>query len=183
MTDLELGDRVALNGVLTCGSCRWCQQGETTQCPSMAAIGFAIDGGLAERLVWAADHVVKLPDNVSSEEAALVGAALSGIEGATVVVTDVHQPYEATVIVAPGRVEGHSVALEFGLGLCVVGTALNPTSRVDRQLRGRAGRQGAFGASKLLVSAQDNPIAFSRQASSLAELVVLAPPTNGGRVS
>ena len=118
-----------------------------------------------------------------SEEAALVGAALSGIEGATVGVNDGPQPHRATVRVTPGRIEGNPIVLEFGLGLCVVGTALNPTSRVDRQLRGRAGRQGAFGASKLLVSAQDNPIAFSRQASSLAELVVLAPPTNGGRVS
>lgn len=34
VTDLELGDRVALNGVLSCGTCRWCQQGDTTQCPS-----------------------------------------------------------------------------------------------------------------------------------------------------
>ena len=117
----------------------------------------------------------------SREEAALVGAALSGIDGATVSVADGHN--ETTVIVVRGRVDGPPIALDFGLGLCVVGTALNPTSRVDRQLRGRAGRQGAFGASKLLVSAQDNPIAFSRQAASLPEHVALAPPRNGRRVS
>lgn len=38
----------------------------------MAAVGFARDGGLAEYLVWPATQVVKLPDNVSSEAAALV---------------------------------------------------------------------------------------------------------------
>ena len=117
----------------------------------------------------------------SREEAALVGTALSGIEGTTVSVADGHN--EATVLVVHGMVEAHSIVLEFGLGLCVVGTALNPTSRVDRQLRGRAGRQGAFGASKLLVSAQDNPIAFSRQAESLPELMAPATPPIGHRVS
>lgn len=109
----------------------------------------------------------------SREEAALVGAALSGIEGATVDAAD--GPHQDMVIVVPKTpgVEGHAISLEFGLGLCVVGTALNPTSRVDRQLRGRAGRQGAFGSSKLLVSAEENPIAFSRQAESLHQLEAL----------
>ncbi len=65
------GDRVALNSVLTCGTCFWCARGETAQCLGMASIGFAIDGGLAERLVWPSGQLVKLPDHVSSEEAAL----------------------------------------------------------------------------------------------------------------
>ncbi len=69
------GDRVVINGVLTCGACRWCIGGDETQCPSMAAVGFAIDGGLADYLVWPASQLVKLPDEVSSEEAALVEPA------------------------------------------------------------------------------------------------------------
>ena len=38
----------------------------------MAAVGFAVDGGLAERIVWRADQLVKLPDEIDSQEAALV---------------------------------------------------------------------------------------------------------------
>lgn len=75
VTGFNDGDRVVINGVLSCNECRWCRQGETTQCPSMAAVGFAIDGGLAEYMVWCADQVIKLPDNVSSEQAALVEPA------------------------------------------------------------------------------------------------------------
>ncbi len=71
----NMGDRVVLNGVLACRTCRWCRLGETSQCPSMAAIGFAIDGGLAESLVWPAEQTVVLPANVSSKEAALVEPA------------------------------------------------------------------------------------------------------------
>ena len=37
----------------------------------MAAVGFGIDGGLAERLVWRSDQLVKIPIDLSSEEAAL----------------------------------------------------------------------------------------------------------------
>ena len=69
--DVAPGDRVAINGVLTCGDCYWCTSGELTQCPGMAAVGFGIDGGLAERLVWRSDQLVKIPSDLSSAEAAL----------------------------------------------------------------------------------------------------------------
>ena len=69
------GDRVVINGVLTCGQCQWCRSDQEPQCPSMAAVGFAIDGGLAEHMVWPASQVIRLPDAVSSEEAALVEPA------------------------------------------------------------------------------------------------------------
>lgn len=46
------------------------------------------------------------------------------------------------------------------LGLYVIGTEMNYSSRIDRQLRGRAGRQGAFGASRFIVSLEDRMFAF-----------------------
>ena len=67
--------RVVINGILTCGRCRWCTTGQTQQCPVMAPVGFASDGGLAEYLVWPASHLVPLPENVTSKEAALVEPA------------------------------------------------------------------------------------------------------------
>lgn len=70
--DVELGTRVAVHGILTCGTCSWCRKGYTSQCPFIAPIGFARDGGLAEFLCWPASHVIPLPNHVSSEEAALV---------------------------------------------------------------------------------------------------------------
>ncbi len=73
--DVAGGTRVALNTVLTCGKCRWCQSGRTMQCPSMAVAGFDRDGGLAEFMVWPASQVVPLPANVTSRQAALVEPA------------------------------------------------------------------------------------------------------------
>ena len=46
-----------------------------------------------------------------------------------------------------------------GLGLYVVGSELNASRRVDRQLWGRSGRQGAYGASRSILSLEDRMIA------------------------
>ena len=72
VSNVSVGDRAVINGVLTCGKCWGCTHGQEHQCPSMAAVGFGIDGGLAEYMVWPAPHVIRLPDNVNSQEAALV---------------------------------------------------------------------------------------------------------------
>ena len=54
-----------------------------------------------------------------------------------------------------GNGAGRVVTLEFGLGLCVIATEMNRSRRADRQLRGRTARQGAFGSSRLVLSAED----------------------------
>ena len=73
--NVKSGDRVVINGMLSCGQCWWCRKGETTQCQSVSTVGFGADGGLAEQMVWRADQVIRLPDQVSSEAAALVEPA------------------------------------------------------------------------------------------------------------
>ena len=41
-------------------------------------------------------------------------------------------------------------------GLAIIGTERHDSRRVDRQLRGRAGRQGDVGSSQFYVSLEDN---------------------------
>ena len=72
VSNINIGDRVAINGVLTCKKCWWCTHGQEQQCQSMGAVGFATDGGLAEYMVWPGSQVISLPDTVSSRDAALV---------------------------------------------------------------------------------------------------------------
>ena len=72
VTQHRTGERAAIVGVLTCGRCRCCRSGETAQCPSLASVGFAADGGLAEYTLWPASHVLTLPEGVTSRQAALV---------------------------------------------------------------------------------------------------------------
>ncbi|MBI2964817.1 MAG: alcohol dehydrogenase catalytic domain-containing protein [Chloroflexi bacterium] len=82
VTGLKPGDRVAVEDVITCGTCYWCRKGEFSSCPSMAVTGFSADGGLAEFVVWRADHCIKLPASVSDEEAPLVEPATVAVHAA-----------------------------------------------------------------------------------------------------
>ena len=65
-------------------------------------------------------------------------------------------------------IEGASdeISMEFGLGLHVIGTEMNEAARVDRQLRGRSGRQGQHGSSRFVLSLEDRPfVTASRRLS------------------
>ena len=98
------------------------------------------------------------------EEAVLLRKALGARNGLTTVRDDAGASPYATVLAVFKRPGGPSadrkVRLEFGLGLYVLGTEKNQASRVDRQLRGRSGRQGAFGASRFILSLEDRFLQF-----------------------
>ena len=59
------------------------------------------------------------------------------------------------------------VQLPFGLGLIVIITSLPGSARAERQIRGRTGRQGSFGASKVAVYVNDPALAFSVRQSDI----------------
>src|SRR5919201_2203955 len=44
----KVGDHVAPDVVIYCGSCYWCQRHQVNLCQHMAALGLMADGGLAE---------------------------------------------------------------------------------------------------------------------------------------
>ena len=73
---LAVGDRVALPWLaLACGRCRYCIAGRETYCQSPQYMGYTIDGGYAEYAVGYASHVVRVPDAVSSIDAAPITCA------------------------------------------------------------------------------------------------------------
>jgi (R,R)-butanediol dehydrogenase/meso-butanediol dehydrogenase/diacetyl reductase len=79
---VRVGQRVAVNDVITCGQCHWCQSGRQAVCPAMGIAGLSGDGGLAEFMAWPASHVVPLPDSVSDEEAALCETTMVAVHAA-----------------------------------------------------------------------------------------------------
>lgn len=56
------------------------------------------------------------------------------------------------------------------LGLFALIASLPRSARVERQLRGRTGRQGGFGASKMMLYVNDPALAFSRRQGDLLAL-------------
>lgn len=73
---LAVGDRVALPWLgKACGTCRYCITGHETYCTAPAYMGYTIDGSYAEYALAYASHAVKVPDAVSSFDAAPITCA------------------------------------------------------------------------------------------------------------
>lgn len=68
---IKVGDRVG-NAWLhyACGECEYCLTARETLCHQQENSGYSVDGGFAEYFKVPADYVGKIPDGLSSEEAA-----------------------------------------------------------------------------------------------------------------
>lgn len=68
----KLGDRVIVNPMLYCGKCKYCKAGDTNLCDKSDCMGWARNGGFAEK-VAVPDYTLNfLPEGVSFEIGALV---------------------------------------------------------------------------------------------------------------
>jgi propanol-preferring alcohol dehydrogenase len=72
VTDFQVGDRVCLNYMITCGRCKYCVQGTEQFCIEGKMIGKNINGGYAEKITVPIRGIFKLPDSVSFEHAAVM---------------------------------------------------------------------------------------------------------------
>jgi len=69
--DLQIGDRVGVPWVhWTCGECEFCLEGNENLCSRQKITGVTVDGGYAEVVKAPASHALKIPDGLSSLEAA-----------------------------------------------------------------------------------------------------------------
>ena len=83
VTHLKVGDRVALEPGKTCGKCEFCKTGRYNLCPDV--IFFAtppVDGVFQEYVAHEAGLCFKIPDNMTTEEAALIEPLAVGMHAA-----------------------------------------------------------------------------------------------------
>lgn len=83
VTNLKIGDRVALEPGKTCGECEFCKSGKYNLCPDV--IFFAtppIDGVFQEYVAHKASLCFKLPESVSTMEGALIEPLAVGFHAA-----------------------------------------------------------------------------------------------------
>ncbi len=92
--EFDIGDRVTVEIHAGCGQCKRCRQGMYTSCHNYGlnygdvdkghrANGFTTDGGFAEYAVNNINTVIKVPDDMSDEEATLVVTAGTSMYGLT----------------------------------------------------------------------------------------------------
>jgi L-iditol 2-dehydrogenase len=70
--DLSPGDKVIFTPQVTCGRCYLCTHGMYHICESLKVMGFQTSGAAQEYFVVDADKVLKVPDHVSLDQAAMV---------------------------------------------------------------------------------------------------------------
>lgn len=90
-TDLKVGDRVVVNPLLPCGHCLVCQEGKIHLCPNLNLIGIDRDGAFAEYTKADINRIIKIPNSLSMEIAALaepVAVAVHAVKKAQLSVGD-----------------------------------------------------------------------------------------------
>lgn len=82
-TDLKIGDRITALPISPCGNCEACETGNPQYCSETwtHAIGLSLDnpGGLTSTIAIRPDMVLKLPDNITDEEGAMVEPTAVGL--------------------------------------------------------------------------------------------------------
>src|ERR1700722_12834145 len=69
--DLRIGDRVGAPWIYwTCGECEFCREGNENLCSRQKITGVTVNGGYAEFVKVPASHAVRIPDSLSSVQAA-----------------------------------------------------------------------------------------------------------------
>jgi len=83
ITSLQKGDRVAVAPLVPCGECCYCERGKPAHCEQYSFVGSREQGAMSEYVAVDERNVIKIPDEVSEDEAALLEpltVALHGIE-------------------------------------------------------------------------------------------------------
>ncbi len=71
VTALRAGDRVAVEGIASCGACRYCVAGSYHYCARLGIVGMTIPGGFADYLTAPARHCFPVPTGLDFATAAL----------------------------------------------------------------------------------------------------------------
>ena len=76
VTDLKVGDKVALEPGITCGHCEFCKSGRYNLCPDVVFLATPpVQGCNEDYITFPADMCFKLPEGMSTKEGAQIGRA------------------------------------------------------------------------------------------------------------
>ncbi len=161
--EFALGDRVAVEIHAGCGQCKRCRSGMYTSCLNYGknygavnkghrANGFTTDGGFCEYQVNNINTLVRVPDDMSDEEATLIVTAGTSMYGLTELGGLVAG--ESVAVIGPGAIGLLAAAVAKALGaspVILVGT---------RDSRLEIGRQ--LGADVIVNSRNEDPVAVAK---------------------
>ena len=81
VTEVRVGDQVAVDPSLYCHECYFCRRGRGNQCERWGGIGVTVSGAAAEYALAPAANCVRLPEGVSPADAALIEPLSCAVHG------------------------------------------------------------------------------------------------------
>ena len=78
---IKVGDRVVVDPYLYCGHCYPCSIGRTNCCTDLKVLGVHVDGGMAEYFCHPADMLIKIPEGMTWEQAAMAEPLTISLHG------------------------------------------------------------------------------------------------------
>jgi len=78
---IKVGDRVVVDPYIYCKNCYPCKIGRTNCCTSLHVLGVHVDGGMAEYFTHPADLLIKVPEGMTWEEAAMAEPLTISLHG------------------------------------------------------------------------------------------------------
>jgi 6-hydroxycyclohex-1-ene-1-carbonyl-CoA dehydrogenase len=203
VTEFEVGDRVLLPAVLSCGRCSFCRTGRENICQKMVMFGNSVDGAYAEYVVAPAKDAFHLPEEIPLVEGSIIADAITTPYHAVVNRGRV-KPGERVVVFGCGGVGLNAVQIASAVGAFVVGVDIieermewakklgafatvnaKEVERVDKEVRKLTG-----GGADVAIEAIGNPKAMGQAFASLrtgGRLVIVGytserMPLNVGRL-
>ncbi|WP_027483168.1 zinc-dependent alcohol dehydrogenase [Deinococcus pimensis] len=101
VTTLEVGARVVVNPIVSCGHCAPCRAGRRNLCLNRLGIGWSVDGAFAEFVRVPQENVVLLPGSVSWHQGAMVEPLAVALHAANLTPLDVG---DTAVVVGAGPI-------------------------------------------------------------------------------
>jgi len=121
----KLGDRVVVNPSLYCGQCEHCLAGEESQCNSYGIIGDTVPGGFAEYIAVDAMNLMKLPEQMSFEEAAATPLVYQTAWRALISQANIRPGDDVLILGASGGVGSASIQIAKLVGANVIAVTSN----------------------------------------------------------
>ena len=146
--DWTVGDRVVVAIDVVCGRCRHCLGGQTQRCTAMRRIGFERDGGHTEYVAVPATNLIRLPDGLGYEAAAILPDAVACMYHSLICRGRV-RPDQTVLILGAGGLGIHGVQVARWAGASVIAT-----SRRAERLR-MAEQHGAIAVNPATQSLRD----------------------------
>ena len=159
-----LGQRVAIPWLATsCGTCRYCITGWETLCPNQQNSGYSVNGAYAEYAAAFAHGVVRVPDGVSSLDAAPLTCA--GVTTNKAIKVARVTPSERVAVFGIGGL-GH-LAVQYAR---IVGGLVTAVDIEETKLK----LAESLGADHLVNASQTDPVNAIKQVGGADVAVVLA---------